>query len=306
MVRQWVWIMAIGLVLVGGGWASAEGIAYDLTKLKSVCVYVDALDRDIYRHLGLSKEAISNHVYVWLKGKLPRLRVDRYTGTHTGACEFRAPTIRVTVSLGVGTTVGGRKTDYYGSVRIQLIRKTQWETGEDIVGVAYDNGTIITGPLKSSSANHVYDSLDDLLTDFAAQYYEAGNPSGVSSAEVIYRQGLQRYTNGKYEEAIKLFGEYLTKFPNTSLVPNSQFWIGDSYYAKRDYQRAIREFNMYLSKYPDHAKAPLALLKKGYAFIELGQTTQGVATLKKLVQDFPNTPAAGKARDWLGKLGDKP
>ncbi len=300
-----VWIMAIGLVLAGGAWASAAGIAYDLTKLKSVCVFVDALDPDIERHLGLSKEAISNHVYVWLKGKLPRLRVERYTGTRTGVCEFRAPTIRVNVNLGVGTTVGGRKTAYYGSVEIRLVRKTQWETGRAEVGVAYDNGMAITGSLKSSSANHVYDSLDDLLTDFAAQYYEAGNPSGFS-AEFMYRHGLRSYTDGNYEEAIKTFGEYLTKFPDTALVPNAQYWLAESYYSKREFLRAIREFDKLVNKYPESPKVPSAMLKQGYAFIFVGQRTQGVATLKKLVQDFPKSREASLAREWLGKLGDKP
>ncbi len=71
-------------------------------------------------------------------------------------------------------------------------------------------------------------------------------------------------------------------------------------------QRAIREFNVYLSKYPDHPKEPLALLKKGYAFIFVDQTTQGVATLKRLVQDFPKSREASLARERLGKLGGKP
>ncbi len=168
-----VWIMAIGLVLVGGLWNLAAGMVYDLTKLKSVCVFVDALDPDIERHLGLREEAIRNHVYVWLKGKLPRLRVERYTGTHTETCGPEG--LRVSVALHVGE-MGGRKVDYYGWLAIQLIRKTQWETGKVYVGLAYDKGMTITGPLKSRSANHVYDSLDDLLTDFAAEYYEAGNP----------------------------------------------------------------------------------------------------------------------------------
>ncbi len=154
------------------------------------------------------------------------------------------------------------------------------------------------------------DEVRDMVDEFINAYL-AANPMGQASApgvspEVMYRHGLQSYTDGNYEEAIKTFGEYLTKFPDTSFLPNAQFWFGESHYAKRDFQGAIREFNVYLCKYPSFSKASMALFKKGYAFLEVGQRTQGVATLKRLVQDFPKSREASLARDWLGKLGGKP
>ena len=174
MVRRWVWIMAIGLVLFGGAWDSATGIAYDLSKLKSVCVDAVKVKPNIEQHLGLSRKAIIDYVYVWLKPKLPKVQIESETGTSSGGCGPWAPTLIVTVAL-EGGKMDGRNVDYFGFLDIQLIRKTQWETGKVNVGVAYHRIAIIAGPLRRS-ARYVYELLDQLLTDFAAEYYKAGNP----------------------------------------------------------------------------------------------------------------------------------
>ena len=174
MGKRWIWVIAIGLVLLGGAWNSAvAGVAFDLTKLKTLCVAVEKLDPDIERHLGLSQEAVINHVFVWLKAKLPRLRIVRHTGKETAACMRSHSLLMVNAHLGVGKA-GGRKTGFYGSLIIHLIRSTVWETGEAGAGIAYHGGMIIKGPLTSTK--YVYDSLDELLTEFAAEYYKAGNP----------------------------------------------------------------------------------------------------------------------------------
>ena len=85
MVKRSVWIMAIGLVLAGGALNSAVGQAYDLTKLKSVCIAVD-LSAEATQDHGLNAEAIKNHAYVWLKAKLPRLQIGRWGRKRIGAC----------------------------------------------------------------------------------------------------------------------------------------------------------------------------------------------------------------------------
>ena len=175
MVRQWVWLMAIGLVLADGTWNSTAGVALDLTKLKSVCVKVETLSSEARREFGLSREAIKKHVYVWLKGKLPRLRVERFTGTFAGLCDVKAPTLFVTINLDTLETTGAAIRGYYGSAEIQLWRIALWESGNTGHGIAYDNGSIIGGP-SHAVVRAVNEVLNELLTDFAAEYYKAGNP----------------------------------------------------------------------------------------------------------------------------------
>ncbi|MFQ5656634.1 MAG: tol-pal system protein YbgF [Candidatus Methylomirabilales bacterium] len=122
------------------------------------------------------------------------------------------------------------------------------------------------------------------------------------SPEEVYRNALTDYTKGNYDLAIEGFKNYLTFFPKTSLVPNAQYWLGESYYSKREYLRAIREFDKLIKGHPSSTKVPSAMLKKGYAYVELGETRQGEGVLRELVGKFPRSREARLAQDSLERL----
>lgn len=127
-----------------------------------------------------------------------------------------------------------------------------------------------------------------------------------ASPEVIYTHGLKSYVDGNFDEAMKSFKEYLTKFPNTTYAPDAQYWLAETYYAERKDQEAIREFDVFLSKYPNHKRTGHALLKKGFALLNLGQQKEGKTALEKVVQDYPGTKEAGSASRTLTALTGKP
>ena len=171
MGKRWVWAMAIGLVLLGGAWKSAAGLSLDLTNLKIVCI-----EKANFRGpqvVGLSQEEITNYVYVLLKGKLPRLQVELYTGAKKGACVPGASFMEVIVDLdrpqiGTGRTL-------YGGVTVYLYRRAFWESGKSGMGIAYKEVYFIIG--SSDNVKHYVDNaLDNFVTEFAAEYYKAGNP----------------------------------------------------------------------------------------------------------------------------------
>lgn len=122
------------------------------------------------------------------------------------------------------------------------------------------------------------------------------------SPEKVYRDGLSDYTKGNYDLAIQSFRTYLTFYPKTSLVPNAQYWLAESYYSKREFLRAIREFDKLVRQHPGSSKVPSAMLKQGYAYLELGEPTQGQSVLRELVAKFPRSREARLAQDRLGRL----
>jgi hypothetical protein len=170
MVRPLVWALATWLVLAGGAWNSAIGLAYDLSKLKSICVDVGELSTAAKQKFGLSREDIGNQVYVWLKSKLPKLQVKIYTEAKNEMCSIYVPTMWIYVNLGI--VAAGGESGYYGSVHLTLTRKTRWESGKVGAGIAYNKQGILTGPTKNAR-NAVFKILADLLTDFAAEYHKA-------------------------------------------------------------------------------------------------------------------------------------
>lgn len=123
------------------------------------------------------------------------------------------------------------------------------------------------------------------------------------SPEKVYKDSLTDYTKGNYDLAISGFKNYLTFFPKTSLVPNAQYWLAESYYSQRKYLAAIREFDKLVKDYPGSTKVPSAMLKQAYAYLELpGETAQGQRVLRELMAKFPRSREARLAQDRLERL----
>ena len=120
-----------------------------------------------------------------------------------------------------------------------------------------------------------------------AQAYEAAN-------------ALRRA--GNYEAAISSFGAFVSDFPRSPLAHRAQYWIGDSYYNLRDFNNAIAHQQKLIAAYPDSPSVPDGLFNMGSAFIELGNTAQARKTFLMLIERYPESAAAAKAKNRLAAL----
>ena len=127
-------------------------------------------------------------------------------------------------------------------------------------------------------------------------------PAGKVTDQVLYQRGAEALDGKRYADARATFGELITKFPKSEFADNARYWIAESYYAEKDYASAILEFDKVVKDYPQGDKVPAALLKQGYAFLEIGEKEGGVATLQDLVRRFPKSEEAKKAKEKLAKL----
>jgi tol-pal system protein YbgF len=105
-----------------------------------------------------------------------------------------------------------------------------------------------------------------------------------------------------YRAAINRFKEFIKKYPKSALVGNAQYWIAESHYALREFDQAIIEFDAVRRKYPRAEKAPAALLKQGFAFAELGEKINARLILQEVVEKYPQSPEAVRARQRLKAL----
>jgi len=71
----------------------------------------------------------------------------------------------------------------------------------------------------------------------------------------------------------------------------------------KEYDQAILEFDAVRRKYPKGDKVPAALLKQGFAFAELGDKVDARLILQELVDRFPQSEEAGRAKQRLKTLG---
>src|SRR5574337_866573 len=71
---------------------------------------------------------------------------------------------------------------------------------------------------------------------------------------------------------------------------------------KSAYKGAIGNFRTLVSQYPDHARAPESVLSIANCQIELGDTKAARKTLNDLLKAYPQSEAAGAAKERLARL----
>jgi len=115
--------------------------------------------------------------------------------------------------------------------------------------------------------------------------------------EEVYKNALSDYTKGNYDLAIAGFRTYTQNYPRTSLVPNAQYWLGESYYSQKNYAQAIEEFDVVIRDFSDSPKVPSALFKQGDAYLQMGDTKRATTVLCELMNKHGKTREARLARE---------
>lgn len=113
---------------------------------------------------------------------------------------------------------------------------------------------------------------------------------------------LAVFRRGDFTAAQAAFSELMRRYPQTGYRATALFWLGNSQYANRDYRGAIGSFRALLMQEPDHPRAPEAVLSIANCMIELKDTPGARKTLDDLVKAYPQSEAAGAARERLARL----
>lgn len=116
-----------------------------------------------------------------------------------------------------------------------------------------------------------------------------------------YEAALNNFKAGKYKEASWGFSAFVQKYPDSSLAPNAQFWLGNAFIAQRNCAKAIEAHSVVTTKYGDSPKAPDSWLAMANCQQEMGNAAAAKRSLETLVAKYPNAPAADTARDRLKK-----
>ena len=154
---------------------------------------------------------------------------------------------------------------------------------------------------QKASANS--DALASLQNPPAAEPASETKEAGVGAD--IYNQALDSFKAKKYEVARAQFEAFLKANPNDPYSDNALFWIGETYYSEKNYKYAINEYARVQEKYPQGNKVPAALYKIGLCFEQLKKIPEASAMYKQLIEAFPASEEAAKAKGQLEKLSSK-
>jgi len=132
---------------------------------------------------------------------------------------------------------------------------------------------------------------------------EVNVPAPSENPMEVYQAAYRDYQRGNYDLALSGFRDFLTKYPNSELSANAEYWIGESLYSQKKYSESIEQFNAVVNKYPKSDKAPAALLKKGYAYLAMNDRPRAIVQFQYVVHEYPNSRESALAKDRLRQLG---
>lgn len=136
---------------------------------------------------------------------------------------------------------------------------------------------------------------------------EAAAPAAAASVDPAaenraYDAAFELFRAGNYSAAITGFQNFLKTYPNSSLAPSAQYWIGNGHYALKNYRAAIATQQQLINQFPESSKIPDAWLNIASAQMEMGENKTARRTLEDLVNKYPGSEAADKAKKRLASL----
>jgi tol-pal system protein YbgF len=126
----------------------------------------------------------------------------------------------------------------------------------------------------------------------------SANPPPANSAqgEQLYHDAFKLLQDGDYAGAERAFKTFVQRNPNHVLAGNAQYWLGETYYARRDYQNAMVAFAEGYKVYKASPKGPDNLLKLGITLAALNKKQDACAVFARFTQDYPRATDLQKRR----------
>jgi tol-pal system protein YbgF len=157
-------------------------------------------------------------------------------------------------------------------------------------------------------AQHELEGIAQILAE-SSSGEGASTPAGASQPadpETLYQSAYNDYLRGNYDVAIESFRRYLGSFPGSQLADNAQYWIGECLFHQQKFRDAVAEFDRVATSYPTSERLASAMLRKGYALLEVGDAAAARQALQAVVQRFPRSDEAILAQRQLDTLGRQP
>lgn len=107
------------------------------------------------------------------------------------------------------------------------------------------------------------------------------------------------FKGGSHENAVRSFQEFIQRYPESVHVPNAHYGLGNAQLALKDFQGALDTYQGLLKASPSIPVAADVLFGIAECQQGLSQSVAAKKTLKRLVAKYPDSEAAGKAKELL-------
>ena len=127
-------------------------------------------------------------------------------------------------------------------------------------------------------------------------------PDSAPPERDAYTRAFDLMKDSRFEESMDAFNQLITDYPNGQYTPNAFYWLGELYLVTDEVEQARQSFAQVLALYPQHRKAVDAMYKLGVAYHRLGDNERALEYLNRVVDEHPDSTAAGLARSYAGEI----
>lgn len=123
-----------------------------------------------------------------------------------------------------------------------------------------------------------------------------------ATPDALYQKGLDLLKAGDVAAAREQLTKFLEKNPAHDLAANAHYWIGETYYTEKNYEAAILSYQEVIKNYPGKEKVVASMLKQAMSFSAIKDPKSARYVLKKLIEGFPKSEEARKAKELLKEV----
>jgi tol-pal system protein YbgF len=128
---------------------------------------------------------------------------------------------------------------------------------------------------------------------------EGGTFSSNVDEQTAYQNSVDLILKKRdYTGAIAAFQQFQKDFPDSSFTPNSHYWLGQLYFAKKQDKEAVKSFAAVIT-YKESNKRADALVKLGDIAARNNNQAQATKYYQQVVDEYPNSASAKLAKERL-------
>lgn len=130
----------------------------------------------------------------------------------------------------------------------------------------------------------------------------AARPAVGPGPTQLYEQATAQLRRGSTGAARDGFQQLLTRYPQSDLAPDAQFYVAETFATERKVPQADSTYRLVAERWPNAPRTAQALYKLGLSLERQGRRAEARAALEDVVKRFPRSDEAQLARERLPEI----
>lgn len=126
--------------------------------------------------------------------------------------------------------------------------------------------------------------------------------NGKASDYALFQKAIIAGASNKSSEKIYLLQSIAKQYPNSTLLPDANLEIANTYLADEKYSEAIPSLNLILKDKNATAVWPQAYLKSGVAYFNLNKNDESLKSFTQLVAKYPDSQESDEAIEYIRNI----